>query len=1218
MKLPHRTIALASVMVFLTAGGVVHHQKTASRQTEAPEMQADGGSDALVVVPNKTKKPGSEPGITPERAVALALNDLQPSEEDPGTLELRHPKHAAFFSREEGIRFSPRFSNLTWNWKLRHFGGETRNLLADAGAEPRPEKKHSNADFDHGAFIERYLPKKDTVEQRFILKEQPAIAEGENLVIRGQVTSGGAFDDARADDFGWVWRESHSGGVVSLGQVTVFDAAGEILPATMLASADTTQITVDGAALAGARYPVTVDPEIGTNDFLISEPTTQGDEDVHELPATAHGQGRICVAWLKGSPAPGATYQLYVQLVDTSDSTTSETGPQLTGDPVLITDKAAGTRPAVSFDGEHFMVAWNEARNNAFDTIGRAQVIDRRGNTVLAQPVAVTSSSPHQGNSLSLSAYSRLGQGFVLAWVDGRRMVRFRVVDTRGNVVHPDRVIGAHGSIASPAELALSSAYVAGSAHCITWMQSNVETGGRDVVARFVGSNGAIDVETAIVASGRNRLAALDVAVSDRQVPRELAFIWQDQDVPAASGQVIYHRLMNADLSGKTEAAVVSLPENNAQILNPEIAYAAENQAYVVTWAAHANGDLGIRGSLVAEQTGDLLVGGFALTDEGGDAAIVMASQSLRNDRLFVVVSLVGEPRANDIGRPMLGYTLELPNNSFEIKSDPPLVFGVAHRSQLEASTPSVAYLSWSNHYVVAWDQQGAGPEDSEIMIRWIPGDPEAENPNDATSVSRESAVPAVDRITGSRAPTIAPIPNSNDFLVVWEARTPANIPGPRKTEIYGRAWYGHGSDWTSAPFQVSDTGRTEEEIGGFAAADPDVVYNSEDHRYLVVWSANADAGAAVPGNAEIYARSIEATNLILSSVIRKLSNSAAGQLPAVDPAVAYNANDNEYLVVWSGSKGDPFTMALKEEEIIGQRLSATAKPIGFPEIRVSEMGPILDTRYGARTPDVAYNPVSNEYLIVWAGEHDFHTNTEIHAQYLRANGTRRDFRRQISEMGMTDDFAAAWVAMSPQVAYEAVDDSFRVVWTSGHVLTGMAIGETEVFTTEVRANRHGPGHDRISDLGPDGNRDFDANQAAIGTDGEGRYLVAFDGNDDGEPLTHDSSAIFGQYFERYSNEPDGEFQIPTDPGAGSGDPDKAGDGSGRDPGGDVSPVKIESDERGTWLVWEEEFGASYAIQASTDLQTWQTIAEHHVQGDGEGEASKRFFRILILPRVGG
>ncbi|KKL96712.1 hypothetical protein LCGC14_1841720, partial [marine sediment metagenome] len=83
-------------------------------------------------------------------------------------------------------------------------------------------------------------------------------------------------------------------------------------------------------------------------------------------------------------------------------------------------------------------------------------------------------------------------------------------------------------------------------------------------------------------------------------------------------------------------------------------------------------------------------------------------------------------------------------------------------------------------------------------------------------------------------------------------------------------------------------------------------------------------------------------------------------------PAVAYNSQANQYLVVW---KGDDTTDG--EDEIFGQRLSAAGAGIGTNDFRMSQMGPDGNANFDGQVPAIAYNSQANEYLVAWEGDDD-------------------------------------------------------------------------------------------------------------------------------------------------------------------------------------------------------------------------------------------------------
>ncbi|MCP4540293.1 MAG: hypothetical protein GY832_24400, partial [Chloroflexi bacterium] len=199
----------------------------------------------------------ASPAISAEQAVALAVNDLVATGDG---YEAHHPQHNATFS-PAGLTFTPRRGGPAWIWQLTGANSDCVDLGAIAPRNSAP----GTVAYPRGGLVEQYLLQADGVEQQFVIPA-PLALDGADLVIEGAVNSDGVFETASG---GWRWRTDK--GAVSLGDVYVFDAAGRELPATMDVTADETRIVVDGAALAQAAYPVTVDPQIGSNDFRISD-----------------------------------------------------------------------------------------------------------------------------------------------------------------------------------------------------------------------------------------------------------------------------------------------------------------------------------------------------------------------------------------------------------------------------------------------------------------------------------------------------------------------------------------------------------------------------------------------------------------------------------------------------------------------------------------------------------------------------------------------------------------------------------------------------------------------------------------------------------------------------------------------------------------------------------------------------------------------------------
>ena len=138
---------------------------------------------------------------------------------------------------------------------------------------------------------------------------------------------------------------------------------------------------------------------------------------------------------------------------------------------------------------------------------------------------------------------------------------------------------------------------------------------------------------------------------------------------------------------------------------------------------------------------------------------------------------------------------------------------------------------------------------------------------------------------------------------------------------------------------------------------------------------------------------------------------------------VAYNSVNQEYLVVWEGDHND-------EYEIYGQRIDAEGNELGS-DFRISWMGSEGDIKIGAENPQIVYNHINNQYLVVW-GRHDWKVqptlDTEIFGQIIEGSGN----------VGIPDNFqitckapegGTSYKAENPLVAYNAISNEYLVTW---------------------------------------------------------------------------------------------------------------------------------------------------------------------------------------------
>lgn len=242
----------------------------------------------------------------------------------------------------------------------------------------------------------------------------------------------------------------------------------------------------------------------------------------------------------------------------------------------------------------------------------------------------------------------------------------------------------------------------------------------------------------------------------------------------------------------------------------------------------------------------------------------------------------------------------------------------------------------------------------------------------------------------------------------------------------------------------------------------------------------------------------------------------------ARESGIAFNATNNEYLVVWEGTDQRP-GIAPGEVEIYGQRVAAESGALlGKVAFRISFQGPDGTPAFDARNPAVTYNPVHNEYLVVWSGDDDraplVEGEFEIFGQRINAAdgslvGTQ-NFR--ISDMGPNGN--RNYDATDPAVSYNVQDDLYLVVWRGEDGTVALPNGQFEIYGQLLDgASGQAVGNNdfRISRMGPDGNREFDAYSPALvynATDNE--FLLVWHGDDNRAPLVNDELEVFAQRLE--------------------------------------------------------------------------------------------------------
>jgi hypothetical protein len=149
---------------------------------------------------------------------------------------------------------------------------------------------------------------------------------------------------------------------------------------------------------------------------------------------------------------------------------------------------------------------------------------------------------------------------------------------------------------------------------------------------------------------------------------------------------------------------------------------------------------------------------------------------------------------------------------------------------------------------------------------------------------------------------------------------------------------------------------------------------------------------------------SIAASNLGPEIIISERSSEE------YSPAIAYNSVHNQYLVVWENDWGGGY------HDIYAQRLSGDGRLLSSFS---------LATGNSQANPAVAYDPVNDHYLVVWA--YDYYgdgRDWDVYGTFIPWNGP---------EYGFTAWPICDWPSNQghPAVAYAGTQKEFLVVWKS-------------------------------------------------------------------------------------------------------------------------------------------------------------------------------------------
>jgi hypothetical protein len=602
----------------------------------------------------------------------------------------------------------------------------------------------------------------------------------------------------------------------------------------------------------------------------------------------------------------------------------------------------AQTAPAITFNGEHFLIVWNDRRNFAMtgvDVYGTR--VNVYGGVVDPAGILITSGA----NTQIAPAVASDGNDFLVVWQDSR----FGTPDIMGRRVQAD------GTTLDPTALVI---YVGGSgqknpsvafgttSYLVVW--DDDRTVYADIYGARMTPDGTLLDGTPIL---------IGAAASTQREPCvefdgvRFFVVWEDSRNFGATGDDIYGARVTTDGDVLDTTGIIVANETGNQN-NPDLVFGTTN--YMVAWQDERNGGVDVYAARVNTSGNVLDSTGIAVSvaadvqetpavDHNG-VMFLVAWTDQRNGTPDIYATrvtssgIVIEPdgfivcEAEDIQSfPAMAFDgarhlLVWQDNRDELSTDyniagtvispddtvfPPL--GVVLSSQRPANQEEQAAIAFDGeNYLVVWRDRRYGA-DVDIHGGRISGDG---FPLDLTGISISLSVGA------QGFPALAY--GDGVYLVVWEDRRGGGY------DIYAARLTPDGTLLDVDGFVISDAADEQRK--------PDVAF--ADGNFLVVWQDQRD------GAADIYGAQVDLDGLVLQPAGIPIAAVADGQeLPAIV------SDGAQYFVAWQDRRDANY-------DIYATRVGGDGTVLDLAGLAVC-------TDSGVQTvPDISFD--GQEFLVVW------------------------------------------------------------------------------------------------------------------------------------------------------------------------------------------------------------------------------------------------------------
>lgn len=479
-----------------------------------------------------------------------------------------------------------------------------------------------------------------------------------------------------------------------------------------------------------------------------------------------------------------------------------------------------------------------------------------------------------------------------------------------------------------------------------------------------------------------------------------------------------------ASKTGTTQGAIFAVSQDAGVQVAPSVVYDYSARQYFVAWTDFGTGD-----------TGAIRLRRFSTT--GTPLGNVITVSAAGTSGFAARVAYGGE-------RCVVAWVNELANGTTQVLARAYDSSGVAAGGPVVVSGtgvidyPDIAYTFTGGTFLVVWEQAVNGWAD--VIARGV------------TPALALSPQMTISNASGhQRYPRIAYSSKCACFLVTWQdgrTQTSWNIWGQRVSanlQLAGGGfdiYSGTYNEYDPAPAGLATTSQfavaytTDLNGGGLLQIHCCLVsgFGGVVTRFPVREWNNQRRNAAVAGayGADEYLitwtdDAHQTSADILGRVVNTFGNFVAPQVAIARgrkgqeaPTLAYNPARNEYLVVWMDYRSG------SDYQIWGRRVSGTGVLVGSEIVIGNEATSIL---YGL--PAVAYNPATDEYLVVWHEIHSQAVGYDVYGRRVGATGTL------LAPPFLVSRDSGAGNEGTPRVVYIPGANQFLVGWNAyDHVST--------------------------------------------------------------------------------------------------------------------------------------------------------------------------------------